>query len=324
VGGLQRLAYQYVKIAWPSEIRFYQQQLNDARAQVVHCHFGTDARYFLAAMKSSRVPVFISYYGYDVSSFVHAYWGLGRRYLASLWRLPALHLAMTPAMATDLEALGAPTDRIRVHHHGVDTAFWGVDGKPGYPYRPYVLQVGSLQKKKGHEDLIRAFALVHRAFPEVDLRLVGSGPQESTLRGLVRELGVEARVAFVGRLPHGEALRAEYSNALLFCHPSRTAPDGDREGLPGTILEAMASGRAVVATRHAGIPFAVRDAETGWLVEEGDVQSLAIALEDALGSAQRRAVFGAAGQALVRAEFDVQVQAGRLEGLYDEAVAARL
>jgi glycosyltransferase involved in cell wall biosynthesis len=320
---LSRLVYEHLRMALPSELGFYLSQIESTHALVIHCHFGTDARFFLGALRDLGASIFVSYYGYDVSSFVRSFLGLGRFYLAPLWGHSVTHLAMTPQMAVVLASLGAPPDRIRIHHHGIDTAFWEKGARSGDGNRPCILQVGSLHKKKGQDDLLKAFALVRRKQPQARLRLVGQGPQERYLRRLAVLLGIEDAVTFVGHLPHGTKLRQEYANATVFCHPSCTAPDGDKEGLPGTILEAMACGLAVVSTLHAGIPYAVRDGKTGWLVREGDIRSLAAALDDALSNGPRRVARGSAARSLVEREFDVRVQAQRLESLYDEAVSGQ-
>jgi colanic acid/amylovoran biosynthesis glycosyltransferase len=317
-GALQRLAYEKLRLPLGSEIDFYVRACRSKDARILHCHFGTDARYFLAATKRVAAPVFISYYGYDVSSFVRGRLGIGRGYLSPLWATSAIHLAMTPQMASTLEALGAPSQRVRVHHHGIDTSFWGSPGRRDPAQPPRILQVASLDRKKGQDDLITAFTHVRERHPDATVRIVGDGPELPRLQRLVFERGLGDSVIFLGHLAHGPQLVDEYVNATVFCHPSKTAPDGDMEGLPGTILEAMATGLAVIATRHAGIPFAVREGRTGWLVDEGDIPALAQALDCALTDAGRREALGVAAQALVRKEFNVRTQATRLEDLYEQ------
>jgi glycosyltransferase involved in cell wall biosynthesis len=178
--------------------------------------------------------------------------------------------------------------------------------------------VASFVEKKGHVDLIRAFAEVCKHDPECTLRLVGSGPLEGAVRALVQALGLDARVSFAGFVPHGAALLAEYREASVYVHPSRTAADGDQEGLPTTVLEAMAVGLPVVSTTHAGIPCAV-SADSGLLVAEGDIDALGQALLHVLGDRCLRESMGAAGRSRILADFDLAVQTHRLECLYDEA-----
>jgi glycosyltransferase involved in cell wall biosynthesis len=313
-----RLAYRYLRRSGAAEDRWYADSIAAAGAGLVHAHFGTDGGYIRAAANAANVPLVVSWYGYDVSQFPHAYGGVGRTWLHPVLRDARLHLAMTPAMAGDLRALGAPEASIRVHHFGIDAAYWG-SGVERDPERlTTILMVASFVEKKGHADLISAFADVAASDPACTLRLVGSGPLESGLRNLVRRLGLESRVHFVGFLPYGNELLAEYRAASIYAHPARTARNGDKEGLPTTMLEAMASALPVASTRHAGIPDAVTP-ESGFLVGEGDVAALAGSLKMLLADPDLRRKMGDAGRARVLRDFDLPTQMRRLEALYDEA-----
>ena len=319
-GAVGRAAYRRARLMLPAEKRFWAEYLSRVGVRVAHAHYGTDALFFLDSVRRARRPLVVSFYGYDVAAFPRGFAGLGRRYLQRLWAYPALYLAMTPQMADDLERLGAPRDRVRVHHFGIDTEFWSAPKGLGGTARPHILHVGSFIPKKGQDDLLRAFARVATLHPDVDVRLVGSGPRETTLRDLARDLGIADRVHFAGFVAYGAGLQREYARALLFCHPSKTGPNGDREGLPGTILEAMACGLPVVSTRHAGIPTAVIEGKTGLLASEGDVADLAEALDTMLGDVALRESCGRAGRRQVEQEFDARVQARRVESIYDEVV----
>jgi colanic acid/amylovoran biosynthesis glycosyltransferase len=225
-------------------------------------------------------------------------------------------------MAEELRELGAPASTVRVHHFGVDYDYWSRITANGSDRASAqrILMVASFVEKKGHLDLIRAFADVCGSEPGAMLRLVGSGPLESAARALVQELGLGSQVSFAGFIPHGDRLAAEYRDACVYVHPSRTASDGDQEGLPTTILEAMASGLPIVSTVHAGIPDAV-DPQSGLLLGEGDISGLARALVLLLREPGRRESMGEAGRSRVHADFNLTTQSRRLEFLYDEASA---
>lgn len=315
--GLDRLAYRYLKRSNSREDRWYARAIVDASAGVVHSHFGTDGGYILPATRIAKVPLVVSWYGYDVSQFPRWLGGMGKVWLRPVLREARLHLAMTPQMAQSLLDLGAPASRVRLHHFGVDSSFWSA-AQSVTPVPKRVLMVASFVEKKGHLDLIRAFAEVCEHDAECTLRLVGSGPLEGAVHSLVRELGLSARVSFAGFVPHGDALLAEYRAASVYVHPSRTAVNGDQEGLPTTVLEAMAVGLPVVSTTHAGIPHAVT-ADNGLLVGEGDCHALGQALLQVLGDPGLRTSMGAAGRSRVIADFDLSTQTRRLESLYDEA-----
>ena len=203
----------------------------------------------------------------------------------------------------------------------VELVHCGVD--PGlYPFVPRrvpaegpvsTLCVASLQEKKGHEVLLEALA----AAPGLDrlhLRLVGDGPLRSELERLARALGISSRVDFMGSRDETEVRRL-LAEADLYVLPSRVARDGQMEGLPVALIEAVASGVPTVATRLSGIPELIVDGETGWLAEPGDPQSLRTKLEQALAEGAPASLD--AGRALVERDFDQFESGRRIAGLID-------
>jgi colanic acid/amylovoran biosynthesis glycosyltransferase len=125
-------------------------------------------------------------------------------------------------------------------------------------------------------------------------------------------------VTFPGFLPQ-EKLRALFAGAHLFLHPSELGPDGDQEGVPNSMLEAMASGLPVLATTHGGIPEAVEHGVSGLLVAERDHAALAVQMLTLAGDPGRYAAMSAAAAKRVRECFDLAAQALTLEGYYREA-----
>jgi glycosyltransferase involved in cell wall biosynthesis len=116
-----------------------------------------------------------------------------------------------------------------------------------------ILFVGTLKERKGVEDVLRAFAQIADQRPKAELRFVGSGQLRSKLERMVRAWGLENRVSFAGFVHH-EMLQDELSRAHIFCHPSRTLKNGEKEGIPGTIVEAMATGLPVITTDMQAFP----------------------------------------------------------------------
>jgi colanic acid/amylovoran biosynthesis glycosyltransferase len=147
---------------------------------------------------------------------------------------------------------------------------------------------------------------------------IGDGPLLEQVRARAAHLGLDAW--FRGALPPDEVYRLLAASRMLAA-PSRTAADGDTEGLPTTIVEAAAMGLPVVATRHSGIPEAVLDGETGLLGAEGDRAALAANLRRLLDDAGLRDRFGKQARENAQANFDLTIQSRRLEQLYDEVTA---
>jgi glycosyltransferase involved in cell wall biosynthesis len=175
-----------------------------------------------------------------------------------------------------------------------------------------LLSVGRLEENKGFHVLAAALALLQARAGSTPWRwvLVGDGPFRSTIASTIEGAGLASRVQLAGRVGDAE-LAGWYEAADVFVHPTLY------EGSSLVTLEAMASGKPVVATRAGGLPDKVRPGETGWLVEPGSAAVLADAIGEALATpADRLARFGAAGRALVEQAFAWPVVAAQLEALY--------
>lgn len=197
--------------------------------------------------------------------------------------------------AAEVEAAGHHPELLR---HGVDLTRFAAVPAPGTGPLT-LLAVGRLVEKKGFDVLLEALALLE---PSVRLRIVGDGPLRAELAGQVVALGLADRVELLGSRTHAD-LPALYAGADVVVVPSVVDRHGDRDGLPNVVLEAMASGRPVVASDVAAIPAAVRDGVTGTLVPPRDPVHLAAALA-ALGNLpSRRAAMGRAGRDLAEREF---------------------
>lgn len=212
------------------------------------------------------------------------------------------------------------TRRTTILRCGVDTSiFQPSTGAPvGGPLR--LVCVGTLHAVKGQRFLIDACAQLQAAGVEVTCDLIGDGPDAATLGQRIRAAGLEGRVRLVG-----QRTRAEIASLLNASHalvaPSVPTSDGRREGIPVVLMEAMACGLPVVASRLSGIPELVRDNDTGLLVAPGDVDGLAAAIRRLAEDAGLRARLGASARTAVTAEYDLQTNAQRLIGLIGRARA---
>ncbi len=216
---------------------------------------------------------------------------------------------------------GAATP-IHTVHCGVDPAAYRFRPRAPAPQGPVSgLCVASLQEYKGHRFLLDALAGGSSQLERLELDLVGSGDLRQELEEMVARLGLAPRVRFHGALPEPE-VAALLDQADLFVLPSTFARDGQMEGLPVVLMEALASGVPVVATRLSGIPEIVCDPDTGVLVEPGDAVSLRAGLERVMedpAGATGRAV---EGRRLVEREFDTRSSARRLAQLFEATVSA--
>ena len=274
------------------------------RYHAIHCHFGPAGLVALDAMRAGLLdgPLGVGFYGYDLTREPLR---RGRDLYAPLFDARALLLPHSGYLAERLAALGAPADRIALHRLGIDVArFAPVDRSarldPGGQARPLrALAIGRFVEKKGFAHLLDALA---RAHPDITLRLVGDGPLRVDLEARCRARGLCDRVTFAGWRPF-DAIADELAKADVLVAPSVTAADGDMEGLPLVIIEAMATGLPVIGSAHSGIPEVVVDGVTGIVVPERDDVALAAAL-DRMRDGPFRKLSGAAARTRVEREFD--------------------
>jgi glycosyltransferase involved in cell wall biosynthesis len=180
-----------------------------------------------------------------------------------------------------------------------------------------------LVEKKAPELTIRACADVLAHFPEVRLDIIGDGPLAETCSRLIRELGAGERIRLVGVQSSDYVAKAMRQGSIFVQH-SITSTNGDTEGMPVAIIEAMASGLPVVATRHSGIPEAVIDRETGILVDEGDVLGMTEAIAGLLSDPSRAKAMGEAGRQRVLAHFTQAQMRDRLRKILGLSTVAPL
>jgi glycosyltransferase involved in cell wall biosynthesis len=208
--------------------------------------------------------------------------------------------------------------KIRVVHNGLDLRLFPGPDQTHRPNVPLLTSVGRLVEKKGFTDLLaacRALAQSGRAFR---CRIYGSGPQRSELEETARRFGLENHVSFEGARPRNEIAEALRQADLFVLTPFITA-DGDRDGIPNVLVEAMASRVPVVTTSVAGIPELVTDGVDGSVCSPGDVQGIAARISELLDDPDRRRRYGDAARTTVEERFDVNDAADQLAHVFGVA-----
>jgi glycosyltransferase involved in cell wall biosynthesis len=290
---------------------------------LLHAHFGTDALLALPLARALGIPLVTTLHGYEVGRTRARMLASGRlswmRYAVSrrrLMRAGDLFLPVSEAVRTAAVAQGFPAERIGTHYLGIDLERFKAEAAPE---RGLILHVGRLVEKKGTAVLLRALAGLPAP---AQLTIVGDGPERARLERMAAELGVGARVTFLGALSRSQVV-AWMRRAWVLAVPSLTARDGDAEGLPTVLLEAAATGLPAVGSRHSGIPEAIEHGRSGLLIPEGDAAALAEALGRILASPELQHGFGVRARALAEERFDLAHQIARLEERYDGLVGAR-
>jgi glycosyltransferase involved in cell wall biosynthesis len=283
------------------------------------------ARHLHAAF--AHTPASIAHYAHLLSGLPFSFAGHAKDLytsnpvaLAARARAAEFVLVCSESAARELERRAGPSAHVVLQYHGVDAGRFAPhrrQNRPGDTVK--ILAVGRLVEKKGYPVLLEAIATVVRTGRRVSLEIVGSGAQRAALEDRIRRLGLEQIVTLTGARTHQQIATA-YGSADVFAQASMVLANGDRDGIPNSLLEAMASGVPVVASAVAGIPEVLRDGVTGLLVPSGDADALAHALIRCVDSPGLRQRLGAAARAHVVAELDRRTAARRVASLF-EAVA---
>jgi len=212
-------------------------------------------------------------------------------------------------------SLGGAEEKLHVVHLGVDTARFPLAPDRREPV-PHVLSSGRLVAKKGFPVLIEACSLLVQRGLALRCTIAGSGPLEAELRAQVSALSLDEVVKLTGEPIDQEDLPKFMVSGDLYCLPCVPAPDGDIDGLPVMLMEAMACGLPAISTRLAGIPDLIEAGRTGLLVPADDVAALADALAELIADRDRAREIGLCGRAFVQERFDVAVMQDRLCALF--------
>ncbi len=288
-------------------------------ADLMHVYFGHTGVHLLPFIQEWNRPTVVSFHGMDIQSRPQQE-GYDDQ-MRDMLRTVPLVLARSRSLFAALESWGCPREKLRLNRTGIPLEQYPLTQRslPADGSWRFV-QACRLIEKKGLKTALLAFAQFWKANPLASFTIAGDGPLKGDLEVLAQKLGVDGRVDFVGFL--GQAQLAKlYAESHVFLHPSEMPPDQNQEGVPNSMLEAMATGLPVVATTHGGIPEAVTHERTGLLVPERDPEALAGALGQITSDPNRLHLLGQAAARAVREEFEQGKAIEKLEGFYDEARA---
>lgn len=289
----------------------------------LHAHFASDATTVaLLAARSAGLPFSLTAHARDIyHDYVDPETDTAKR------RTKLIAAAFTVTVSDfNLRHLTAlcPEAETRIHriYNGIDLSSFRPAGparrKPGR-----ILAVGRLVEKKGFRDLIDACASLAERGTDFDCRIIGDGPLHGALTEQITKLGLDERVQLLGPMPQ-ETLTHILEEASLVTLPCIVTPDGDRDGLPTVLLEAMAKGLPVVTTTVTGGPEIVAEGKTGHLVSPGDPAALAEALQSLIRDPARAILMGQAGRLRAEAQFDLRASSAALAGLFHKAYGRQI
>jgi colanic acid/amylovoran biosynthesis glycosyltransferase len=298
------------------------QFLDKGPYDVIHCHFGPNGNLgvLLREIGAIRGKVVTTFHGYDMSTYVRKQ---GNGVYNFLFEKGDLFLPISERWKERLMQLGCDERRIVVHRMGIDTAKFKFSPRQGHKGDIELLTVARLVEKKGVEYAIRAVARALKKHPNIVYKIAGDGPLKGKLESLVEELGIKKSVKFLRWQQQQEIMELMQKGDLLLA-PSVTSKEGDQEGIPVTLMEALARGLPVLSTRHSGISEVVQDGESGFLVPERDVDGLAERLEYLIEHPEIWPEMGRAGRRFVEEHYDIDKLNDRLVEIYQKLLSGEL
>ena len=307
-------------IVYRGEYQMLSSILEHRGADLMHIYFGHTGVHLLPFIEQWNKPCVVSFHGADVAvkQDIANYPQKLRRLFAAV----PLVLARSQSLANRLIQFGCPREKLRINRTGVPLdEFPLVERQAPANGRWRIMQACRLIPKKGVATSLRAFAIFKKDYPNAEFYIAGKGPLQSELEMLAAGLGISKDVHFIGFLSQSKLLGL-YLSSHLFVHPSEMPPDENQEGIPNSILEAMATGLPVLATRHGGIPEAV-ERGCGFLVAEEDHIGLARSMKEIASTPGMLYEMGMRARGAVVSQFEQEAQARLLESYYEEAIVMR-
>lgn len=246
---------------------------------IIYCMFGYRGKEFIDALRHRTLrhaKVITCFRGADISEYIKKNpQGCYRKLFAK----GDLFLPVCHYFKKKLTKLGCMSEKIIVHPSAIDCSFFAYKKRALVPDQPIkIVSVSRLTKKKGLSDSIHAVASLLKKYPNIEYTIVGFGDLHKKLEQLIINLGAQNNIKLVGRLSQEEVV-ALLDVSHIFVLPSMTDKDGDQEGIPNSLKEAMSMGLPVVSTYHAGIPELIKNNISGLLVPEQDPKALSEKIE---------------------------------------------
>ncbi len=294
---------------------FYSHTIQKVKPDIIHAHFGYDGYRMIKPAIRSNTPFITGFYGSDVARLPTEFdWKRRYRKLAQYGNA---FVAASHRMKKQLIELGFPERKIVIIPYGLDLSLFSFDNSN--TQNGSLMMVGRMVEKKGFRYALEAMKLISDNHKNVHLDLYGEGPLENHLKKLVQQWGLDDRVTFHGCVSV-QRIIDEHENHSILLAPSVKASDGDEEGLPNTILEAMARGTLVVATNHSAICEVVNHNNTGKVVPERDAEAIADTVKNVLSNGSHTAGIKRKARAVIQKDFEITKVIDQIENLYTKVI----
>jgi len=285
--------------------------------KAIHAHFGYNGLNILQYAKSLNIPLVVTFHGHDASAMLSdkAY----REQLPELFDYASGIILVSRHMIDTLE-IEPWLDKVRIIPCSVDPSVFTKIDESGISDKIKIVHAGRIAKKKGVPDLIKVFSKLVKIFDNLELHIAGEGEEFEKCILLAEKLNITDQIVFYGAVSHCN-LKKILKKGDIFVLNSRVADDGDMEGTPVTLLEAMCMGKAVVSTRHAGIPYVIEDGVNGLLADEKNNSQLQQCLSEFILSDNLRSRLGAEAEKTILQSHTVGKMKTQIDSLFSGIIS---
>jgi len=299
--------------------KFFTKIISNNNVKLIHAQFGPSGIEILPIAKDLNVPLVVSFHGYDGSILLKY-----EDYKKNLKRTFEYSYVIVPShfMLNELNEKVGKIFKYSIINYGIPLDDFryvqrvSVKNKVDRDEEITFLQVSNFVEKKGHFYTISAFRELLKFYPNVQLVLAGDGYLKGEIQELVNKMGLNNNVIFPGVVNHNQV--SDFMNkADIFLHHSITSSEGDKEGIPNVIMEAMATGLPCISTNHAGIPELIKDGINGLLIEEKDINSYIEKMKELL---EKDNDFSIQARKTIENDFNLDIQVEKLKTIYSELI----
>tara|TARA_B110000503_G_scaffold59549_1_gene94897 strand:- start:1131 stop:2279 length:1149 start_codon:yes stop_codon:yes gene_type:complete len=297
--------YIYFRLAQKPKKNYTKQALikryiQEHQIDVVLAEYGTAGSFITPICKSLNLPLLVHFHGFDASrkDILNTF----KKGYQLMFSYATKIIVVSNAMKQALVGQGCPETKLLINTYGPHPDYLNI--KPNLESN-YIISVGRHTYKKAPYLTILAFQKVLEQQPHLKLKMIGDGELFDVSKNLVKSLGLENDIILLGALERKEIIK-HLQSAFLFVQHSIVAYNGDSEGTPVGIIEAMAAGLPVVSTRHAGIPDVVIENETGLLVDENNIEEMASYMLKLVENRDLAESMGQKGKAMIQDHFTME------------------
>lgn len=293
------LIYGYTNVPFGKSKKEVVQFLKNNKVNAMLAEFGTTGCALYPICRKLGIRLVVNFHGYDATVLPHR-WDIRWAY-KKLNKYADAFVCGSNHFADTVRNIGFSDSKIHVVPCGIEIEDFYYDHDEGR--KNLVIAVGRMKEKKAPDLTIKAFYIVQKEISDAKLLVIGDGEYMERCKRIVKDYDIKNKVTFMGVQPH-DVVKEKLREARVFVQHSLTAKNGDTESQGVSLLEAMASGLPVVTTRHNGFPETVEDGKTGFLVDEGDFESMGHKIIELLSDRKKSKQFGKYGRIKVETDFE--------------------